>query len=98
MAKRPSLAESMASVREPTKPDPETLVSKRSAAEAPKKRPAATAPGPVERPSMKKMLIPIDPEVHRNLKRLAVDMDGGTLEKIVQLACAEYVERHRAKA
>lgn len=84
----------MRTLQQTTTPDPAALVAK-TVPEAPARKPRQSPGEHGERyAGMKKMLIPIDPELHRKLRMMALARDGGTLEKIVQEACAEYVERY----
>jgi predicted HicB family RNase H-like nuclease len=87
MSKRPSLAESMKALSEPTAPDPIALVS-REAPVTPQAEPTRTTGKRYE--GFKKMLIPVDPEVHRKLRMIGLQRDM-TLERVVQEAVAEYV-------
>lgn len=90
MSKRPSLAESMKALSEPTAPDPVALVSKEVPA-TPKAEPPRSTGKRYE--GFKKMLIPVDPEVHRKLRIIGLQRDM-TLERVVQEAVAEYVSKN----
>lgn len=90
MSKRPSLAESMKALSEPTAPDPVALVS-REASVAPKAEPTRATGKRYE--GFKKMLIPVAPEIHRQLRMIGLQRDM-TLEKVVQEAVADYVQRN----
>ena len=95
MGRRPSLNsnlnKAMREVKETTAVTPEELVERTK---------PTVSPDPVIVPSkasgkrhdgMRKMLIPLDPEVHRRLKLRAVQNDL-TLEKIVQEAISHYLK------
>ena len=95
MTKRPSLvqglkssklSEDMKALSETTAPNPDALVEKVQVSDPPRE------PKLVGRryEGMKKMLIPLDPSVHRKLKMMAVQNDM-TLEKIVQEAISKYI-------
>lgn len=89
MTKRPSLSDSMKALAEPTLPDPVALVAKRQTQPA-----MEPSPQPAKRyEGMKKMLIPIDPKIHRELRMMALQRDL-TLEKIVQEAILDFVSRN----
>jgi hypothetical protein len=95
MTKRPSLASNMKALAETTAPDPLTL-----AAKAKEEREPAPAP-PAEqktfhaatREGMKRLLTPIEPELHKRLKLLAVQQDT-TLEAITRTALVDYLAKH----
>lgn len=98
MSKLPSLSssvnlsKSMKSVSESTQPDLEALVANRQVQPA-----ADPTPQPTKRyEGMKKMLIPIDPKIHRDLKMIALQRDT-TLEKIVQEAVLQFVRSSSIK-
>lgn len=95
MTKRPSLsqglkssklAEDMKALSETTAPNPTALVEKAHVAVLPQEPKLAGK----RYEGMKKMLIPLDPTMHRKLKMLAVQNDI-TLERAVQEAIALYV-------
>lgn len=92
MVKRPSLAESMKAMAETTAPDPVALVSKEVSPTSPLKAESIRSTGK-RYDGYKKMLIPVDPEVHRKLRMIGLQRDM-TLEKIVQEAVLEYVSRN----
>lgn len=96
MTKRPSLsqgikssklAEDMKTLSETTAPNPTALVE-RAHVSTPLQEPKLVGK---RYEGMKKMLIPLDPAVHRQLKMLAVQNDM-TLEKVVQEAIARYID------
>ena len=62
--KRPSLANSMKVLNEDTAPDPVALVTKAREPAAKGKAPAATRAG------MKRLLTPVEPQLHKRLKFL----------------------------
>jgi predicted transcriptional regulator len=91
MTKRPSLASNMKALAEPTAPDPEALVAKAREERPPfierKTFHAATREG------MKRLLTPVEPELHKRLKLLAVQQET-TLEAITRAALMEYISKH----
>lgn len=78
--KRPSLSESMKALSQDMTPDPEALVIKAA------KRP----PSILSRSEMKKLLIPVNPSLHKRLKLLAVQQDR-TLEDVCRSALEQYL-------
>ncbi len=91
MAKRPSLADNMKALAEPVAPIPPAPVAKAPAPlpppPEPKKFHASTREG------MKRLLTPVEPELHKRLKLLAVQQDT-TLEAITRAALEEYITKH----
>jgi hypothetical protein len=79
-SKRPSLSESMKSLSQDPTPVPETPIAK------PAKPPSVTA-----RAEMKKLLIPVEPSLHKSLKLLAVQQDR-TLEDVCRVALRSYLD------
>lgn len=95
MIKRPSLASSMKALREDVAPDPVALVAKAREPEAPapvspQKFHAATREG------MKRLLTPVPPELHKQLKMLAVSQDT-TLEALTRAALEAYLSQYASK-
>lgn len=90
MTKRPSLASSMKSLSETTVPDPVALVTK-SQTPSPDKPSSKTGK---RYAGMKTMLIPVPPEHHRKLRMIAIQRDGWTLERTVQDAIEQYIDRN----
>lgn len=78
MAKRPSLATSMKALAEDTGPDLVAIVG------ATKPKTAATRVG------MKRVLIPMPPQLHKRLKRFAVEQDT-TIEAVSRTALESYL-------
>lgn len=91
MTKRPSLASSMKSLSETTTPDPVALVAKSQTPSSDKPSPK----GGKRYAGMKTMLIPVPPEHHRKLRMIAIQRDGWTLERIVQEAIEQYLDRSK---
>lgn len=87
MTKRPSLASSMKALAQDTAPDPVALVHKAREATATGKTPAATRVG------MKRLLTPVEPQLHKRLKMLAVRQDT-TLEALARAALESYLLQH----
>ena len=86
--KRPSLASSMKALTEDTAPDPLALVSKAREPAAPTgKAPAATRAG------MKRLLTPVEPQLHKRLKIFAAQQDT-TLEALTRAALESYLSKH----
>jgi len=90
MTKRPSLADSMKTLSETTVPDPVALVTKSQV--PPQEKPSSKTGKRYA--GMKTMLIPVLPDQHRMLRMIALQRDGWTLEKVVQEAIAEYIDRN----
>ncbi len=88
--KRPSLANSMKVLNEDTAPDPVALVTKAREPAAKGKAPAATRAG------MKRLLTPVEPQLHKRLKILAAQQDT-TLEALTRAALESYVSKHASK-
>lgn len=88
--KRPSLANSMKVLNEDTAPDPVALVTKAREPAAKGKAPAATRAG------MKRLLTPVEPQLHKRLKILAAQQDT-TLEALTRAALKSYVSKHASK-
>jgi hypothetical protein len=88
--KRPSLATSMKVLNEDTAPDPVALVTKAREPAAKGKAPAATRAG------MKRLLTPVEPQLHKRLKILAAQQDT-TLEALTRAALESYVSKHDSK-
>lgn len=80
-SKRPSLSESMKSLAQNPTPAPETPVAK------PTKPPSVAT-----RAEMKKLLIPVEPNLHKSLKLLAVQQER-TLEDVCRSALKDYLTR-----
>jgi hypothetical protein len=90
--KRPSLASSMKVLDEDTSPDPVALVSKARQPAAKGKSPAAAA----TRAGMKRLLTPIEPQLHKRLKILAAQQET-TLEALTRAALESYISKHHSK-
>jgi hypothetical protein len=88
--KRPSLANSMKVLDEDTSPDPVALISKARKPAAKGKTPAATRAG------MKRLLTPIEPQLHKRLKILAAQQET-TLEALTRAALEFYISKHHSK-
>ena len=88
--KRPSLASSMKVLNEDTAPDPVALVTKAREPAAKGKAPAATRAG------MKRLLTPVEPQLHKRLKILAAQQDT-TLEALTRAALESYISKHDSK-
>ena len=86
--KRPSLASSMKVLNEDTAPDPVALVTKA-------REPVATvkAPAAATRAGMKRLLTPVEPQLHKRLKILAAQQDT-TLEALTRAALESYISKH----
>jgi hypothetical protein len=93
MTKRPTLASSMKALHEDTAPDPVALMTKarvRPTTELePAKAPAASRAG------MKRLLTPIEPQLHKRLKILAAQQDM-TLEAITRAALESYLSKQES--
>lgn len=93
MGKRPSLAESMKSVQQPTRPvivPPAATATRADDTEGEGRRyHAATREG------MKRITAPVAPEEHRRLKRLSVDT-GRSIEELMREALSDLFAKHRA--
>lgn len=87
MSKRPSLAESMKSVR-PSAP-PVLHIDPTPATEERKPYHAATRAG------MKRLTAVLSPEDHRRVKRLAVDTDR-SIEDLMREALVDLLSKHNA--
>jgi len=88
MTKRPSLAESMKMFSEPgptIQMQPKDVSA--SSQQQEKKYYAATREG------LKRLLVPIEPKIHKQLKLFAIQNDR-TLESITREAIQEYLEKH----
>jgi hypothetical protein len=48
------------------------------------------------REGMKRLLVPVTPELHKRLKRLAVDQDT-TLEALTRAAVEAYLDQHEGR-
>lgn len=88
MTKRPSLSASMKELKEDVAPDPVALVAKARTATAPVR--AATREG------MKRLLVPVTPDLHKRLKLAAVTNDK-TLESIAREALESYLLKLASK-
>jgi len=86
--KRPSLASSMKALKEDVAPDPAVLIAK-ARGEAPKFH-AATREG------MKRLLVPVTPQLHKRLKIAAAERDT-TLEALARAALEAYLSQHDSK-
>lgn len=92
MSKRPSLAESMKSVQQPSRPVvvPVAPAPRASSNEGEGRRyHAATREG------MKRVTAPVAPEEHRRLKRLSADT-GRPIEELMREAIADLFAKHNA--
>lgn len=92
MAKRPSLAESMKSVSQPSRPVvlPVAPAARPTGQEGEGRRyHAATREG------LKRITAPVAPEEHRRLKRLSVDT-GRSIEELMREAIADLFAKHDA--
>jgi hypothetical protein len=92
MTKRPSLASSMKALAEDTRPDPVAIVA-RAKEPAPQPPPKEKGRGAATREGMKKLLTPIEPDMHKRLKMLAVRQET-TLEALTRAALAAYLSKH----
>lgn len=91
MTKRPSLASNMKALSEATTPDPVDLIAKAKAqSDEGQKFHAPTREG------MKRILTPVEPQLHKQLKLLAVQQDI-TLELLVRTALQEYLSKQDSK-
>ena len=90
MTKRPSLANSMKALAENTAPDPVALVARGRGGEGKAVKPAATRAG------MKRLLTPVEPQLHKRLKMLAVQQDT-TLEAVTRAALEAYLVKNASK-
>jgi hypothetical protein len=84
--KRPSLASSMKALKEDVAPDPVAFVAKAT----PPKFHAATREG------MKRLLVPVTPQLHKRLKIAAAERDT-TLEALARAALEAYLSQHDSK-
>jgi hypothetical protein len=91
MTKRPSLANNMKALAEDTRPDPVAIIARAKQPEPP--TPKEKGRAATTRIGMKKLLTPIEPELHKRLKMLAVRQDT-TLEAITRAALEEYLSKH----
>lgn len=96
MAKRaPSLAKSMQAVKAAATPAPVAVLVQPPAAPAPT---APKTPKPyfaATREGMKRVAVPLSPEEHRRLKRLAVDTDR-SIEALMREALADFFAKSGA--